>query len=298
VSEHVDKTPTGEVEAIAPDPDEVPLLGLDAGLLLSVSTDAVVAADGWNRIVYMNASAERLFGWSADELLGKALTRIIPERFQEAHLAGFSRYLATHEPVIIGKPLRLPVLRRDGSEVDIELVLSAIVTPEGEDLLVGSLRDVSDRIELERQSAVTQQLVRVLAEATTLEETMPRLVEAIGESLGCDNAQFWVLDDRGGHLRCAQSWERPDRPCPRLADVSRQFTFRRGAGLPGRVWESGAPLWIADLASDASFPRMAAAEADGVHSAVAFPIMAAGRLFGVMEAFSRQTMDDDIELMA
>ncbi len=79
---------------------------LDYRLILDAFADAVVAADGKNRIVYLNAAAEKLLGWSAGELVGRPLVTIIPPRLHPAHHAGFNRYIATHVPKLIGHAVR------------------------------------------------------------------------------------------------------------------------------------------------------------------------------------------------
>src|SRR5437660_765787 len=104
----------------------------DTRLILDSLGDAVVAADGANRIVYVNAAAERLLGWPAGELVGQAVTTILPPRLHAVHLAGFYRYTATHQAKLIGRPVRVPALRRDGTEVEIELTLAAFRTEKGE----------------------------------------------------------------------------------------------------------------------------------------------------------------------
>src|SRR5437879_10015480 len=97
----------------------------DYRLILDALGDAVVAADGANRIVYVNPAAERLLGWPAAELLGRPITTIQPERMHAMHLAGFHRYVATRVPKLAGHAVRVPALRRDGTEIDVELSLAA-----------------------------------------------------------------------------------------------------------------------------------------------------------------------------
>src|SRR5436305_46149 len=120
--------------------------------------DAVVAADGKQRIVLVNTAAERLLGWPAMELLGRPLTTIIPERLHAAHREAFDRYMATHEPKIIGRTIGLPLVRRDGTEVEVELTLSASRGADGDDLFIASLRVERGRVELERQLTVMRYL--------------------------------------------------------------------------------------------------------------------------------------------
>jgi len=70
----------------------------------------VIAADSSNRIVYASAAAAKLLGWARDDLLGKHVTTIVPS---------FSRFLETGAGRTAGQSIPVPVLRRDGSEVEL-----------------------------------------------------------------------------------------------------------------------------------------------------------------------------------
>ena len=70
-------------------------------------------------------------------------------------------------------------------------------------------------------------------------------------------------------------------------EASCSRTFGKGEGLPGRVWASGEPAWILDIARDANFPRLAAAVGCGLHSAFACPVVVGDRTLGVIEFFTR-----------
>lgn len=146
-----------------------PLVHLDYQHVLDALADPVVATDASNRIIYVNQATEKLLGWPAEELIGKPLVTIMPARFRELHLARFNRYVISRVPRIIGRPIRLPALHRDGTEIDIELVLSALSTPDADPLIVATLRDLRDRLELERQLGETEeaeQRFAFLAEAS------------------------------------------------------------------------------------------------------------------------------------
>lgn len=269
---------------------------LDYRLVLDAFSDAVVAADEWNRIVYLNRALEAMLGWQADELIGRPLTTLMPERLREAHLAGFSRWVATREPRIMGRPLRVPALLRDGTEVEVDLTISAVPMPGG-DLLVGSLRDARERMELERQTAVAGRLLQVLSEATTLAESGSRIVEALGESLGWQVGCLWIADRQERRLRCVAVWHAPTVAIPRFASMTMDRAFPRGAGLPGRVWARLEPAWIRDAVTDPNFSRAPAAEAEGLHGAFAFPIISGGRFLGVIELFSTDVREPEVGLV-
>jgi PAS domain S-box-containing protein len=107
--------------------------------LLDQLSEPVVAANGEGRIVYLNPAAERLLGWEQDELLGHPLLTIVPHRLRPAHLAGFERYLATRRAKVLGRTVRVVALRRDGTEVPVDLNLNAAEDSRGRQTFVATL---------------------------------------------------------------------------------------------------------------------------------------------------------------
>lgn len=89
-------------------------------------TDAAMIADDSNRIVHVNPRAGALLGWDPAELAGRRLTTIVPPALREAHLAGFTRFLLTSEPRIIGRPVDLPALRADGEQVPVRVTIDVV----------------------------------------------------------------------------------------------------------------------------------------------------------------------------
>ena len=124
--------------------------GLAYQSVLDSLTDAVVVADPGGTIHYVNPATEKLLGAGPGELSGQPLTELVPPRLRAAHLAGVSRYVRTRRPVLVGTAVRVPALRRDGTEVEVDLMLGTTpVTPaagvEGDLLLVASLRSAGHR---------------------------------------------------------------------------------------------------------------------------------------------------------
>jgi signal transduction histidine kinase/DNA-binding response OmpR family regulator/HPt (histidine-containing phosphotransfer) domain-containing protein len=138
----------------------------------------------------------------------------------------------------------------------------------------------------ERHSEAQYLTTRVLLESETLAQAMPHVLQAVGESLGWVMGIRWAIDYEAQLLRCKEIWLAPSLTSRALADLSSRFTFRRGIGLPGRVWASGRAAWIVDVVRDPNFPRAPAAEAAGLHGAFAFPIIGPAGFLGVMEFFS------------
>jgi PAS domain S-box-containing protein len=81
------------------------------------SAVGVIAADDANRIIAISAPLAVALGWDPDDLVGRRVVSVIPPALREAHVAGFSRHLNTGEAHVLGVPLNLPVLHKDGSEL-------------------------------------------------------------------------------------------------------------------------------------------------------------------------------------
>ena len=108
------------------------------------STAAVVAADDANRIVAVSASALDHLGYSErSELVGQRLLALIPTRFHQAHLAGFTLHLSNGRSPLLGRPVTVPVLLRDGTERPTELTVTAQHLPDGRKVFLAELGPAS-----------------------------------------------------------------------------------------------------------------------------------------------------------
>jgi PAS domain S-box-containing protein len=116
--------------------------------VLESALDCVVTMDGQGLIVEFNPAAERTFGYRAEEVIGRELAEIIiPPDLRARHRAGLARYLSTRESQILERRIELRAMRKDGSELPVELAITSIgVEPP---MFSGYLRDLSVRREAE-----------------------------------------------------------------------------------------------------------------------------------------------------
>ncbi len=149
----------------------------------------------------------------------------------------------------------------------------------------------------ERRRATTYAVTAILAESTSLAEAAPRLLSVIGDNLEWDAGAVWIVDRQGDSLRCVEVWHRPSRPAPAFEAATRGRTFPRGTGLPGRVWSTDWPAWVADVTHDDTFPRASAAVQDGLHAALGIPIVWGTEFLGVLEFFSCRIERQDEDLL-
>jgi PAS domain S-box-containing protein len=102
-----------------------------------------VAADAANRIVAVNDAALELLGYDdAGQLVGHRLVVLIPERYRQAHVAGFTMYLLTGRRPLLGTEVRVPVVRSGGEELDVWMRVEEEPAGDGSQVFVADLRAV------------------------------------------------------------------------------------------------------------------------------------------------------------
>ena len=123
-----------------------------ARLIIDTAHDGFVGMDSAGRIVAWNTQAESIFGWKADEVLGRTLGDVIvPDEFREAHTNGLKRFLATGEAPVVNKRLELTALHRSGREFPVELTVTSPARLEDGYFFGAFLRDISERRERDEQ---------------------------------------------------------------------------------------------------------------------------------------------------
>lgn len=120
--------------------------------------DGIIMMDNEGTISFWNKAAERIFGYSAQEAMGKELHTLIgPQRYHNNYREGFSKFRTTGQGPVIGKTLELEALKKDGTEFPISLSVSATKI-KGKWHAVGILRDVSEQKKLESQFRQAQKM--------------------------------------------------------------------------------------------------------------------------------------------
>ncbi len=266
--------------------------------IIDSALDAIVTMDGNSVITGWNAQSEVIFGWAADEVIGRSLSdTIIPARYREAHHHGVNHYLTTGEGPILNQRIVISAMHRDGHEFPVELTVAPGISGKHTSFSA-FIRDITGRQEAEVRAAAEHSVIRMLAECHTLEVAAPRVLEALAQALNWDVGILWIVDGSEEVLRIAGTWSREEFQATGQGVVKHQTRFSSGSGLPGRVWESGKPEWSADLTDDSKLGERYKVAVSGLHGAFAFPIESGDEILGVIEFFHRDVRTPDDDLLA
>ena len=113
--------------------------------LLDAVPDAIIGVDADGMIALANGSAERLFGYTRAELLGRSVELLVPAAARDTHAMLRAAYQVDARPRPMGNGLELTARRADGTAFPVEISLNPIATGEGS-LVVASVRDISERL--------------------------------------------------------------------------------------------------------------------------------------------------------
>jgi PAS domain S-box-containing protein len=146
-------------------------------IVLGTVLDAVVVIDAEGAVTGWNAVAERVFGWTADEAVGRNLNElIVPAKHREAHLSGMHRYQRTGEARVLNRRIEISALDKAGREFPIELSITPAPAGTGA-AFIGFMRDISERREAE--AALRDARSRAQELASEREAILSQLGEAV-----------------------------------------------------------------------------------------------------------------------
>ena len=129
--------------------------------MIESAPDGMVMADEQGVILVVNSQLESMFGYRREELLGRKVEELLPDRFRQIHAAHRTRYRVEPQVRLMGAGLELSGRRRDGSEFPVEVSLSPVSDEHGV-AVIAAVRDISDRVAAEAHA----NLIRATIDAT------------------------------------------------------------------------------------------------------------------------------------
>ncbi|MEK6279541.1 MAG: PAS domain S-box protein [Acidobacteriota bacterium] len=157
--------------------------------------------------------------------------------------------------------------------------------------------DITERKRTESRLALQYAVTQILAEADDFMASARKILQAICNGLDCQVGGLWKVDRQAQVLRNFEICHSGTMETPEFDRLTRTLSFEKGVGLPGRVWAAGKPVWVENVVEDSGFQRAQAAESEGLHGALGFPIILGNEVLGVIDFFSSEIREPDEELL-
>jgi PAS domain S-box-containing protein len=257
------------------------------------TVNAVILTDAAGRVVWVNEGFQRVTGYTIEDVRGRKPGQVLQGPGTDVEAV---RRIRKH--LRNGEGFRETILnyRKDGRSYWVSFEVQPIHDEEGELTNFMAIQtDITMRRATQQRLTIQFEVSRVLAEAKGYGPAFARLLKAVCESLGWQVGQLWRRS--GERLLLSETWQAPGLQAPGFLEASRNVEFSSGEGVPGRVWESGRTVWIADVSQDPHSPRGNIAGGEGLCGALAFPVMVRGELWGVVEFFSGKIEEPDESLL-
>ncbi|HEY5292469.1 MAG TPA: EAL domain-containing protein [Burkholderiales bacterium] len=272
--------------------------------VVAAMAEGVLVRDRNAGIIACNASAERILGRTLEQMKGSIFFEPSWEWFREDGTAVSPDQRPVNRALRTGQTQSNEVVglrKTDGSVLWLSMNAQPLFGESDTEAtgVVTTITDITERKQAELRQAMEHGVTRLLSESESPEEGMPKIIQAICEALGFACGARMLRDEDVQVMRCAETWSVPSAEIVEFVAAGRQpmYPQRTTGGLIGRVWASGEPVWITDVAEDASFRRAPLAAKAGLHGAFAFPIVFGNDILGVMEFFSRARLPPDEVLL-
>lgn len=287
-SPHPSATPSAHPRGATPEAGAASAVMDPLAMLLDLAVDAIVSIDEDQRVVAFNKGAEAMFGYVAEEVLGKPLNLLIPERFRAVHGDHVREFAAGPDAArLMGRRREVAGLRKDGTEFPAEASI-ARVRIGNRAAFTAILRDATERHHTEaelraraRQQAAVAELGHRALSGADLASVMHAAATAIVDVLDVDLAEVAELTPDGRHVapRARAGW-----------GSGSGAGQRQPVGphtLVGATMAAGDPLIVEDLRGDARFDAPADLLDEGVVAAVSITVGGPTSTFGTLGAYAR-----------
>jgi PAS domain S-box-containing protein len=210
-------------------------------LATEASPSGTVLVDHEGKIVLVNAHIEELFGYPRDELIGKGVEVLVPERFGGSHATDRTSFFTAPEARAMGAGRQLFARRKDGGEFPVEIGLNPIQTPHGL-VVLANVVDISARLAAEEIAQRTREQVELLSRVSLLGEMTASLAHELNQPLAAivNNATAAMEYLKQGRLNPEQLQDILDdvvadgrRACDVMQNV--RLAIKKGAAIRGPI---------------------------------------------------------------
>jgi PAS domain S-box-containing protein len=256
------------------------------------ATDAIIIADHEGKIIFFNKKSQEIFQYTEEDVIGRDLTIIMPERYRDAHKNGMKRFLATGQAKLIGHVIEIQGRKKNGAEFPLELSLS-FWKEENEYFFSGIIRDISERKKANQEIELLQNITEAISSTEDFYSALRITIEKVCKATSWDLGEAWVAaDETGSEIKYAPVWYYSDESLRAFAEENNKLLLKPGEGIPGRVFQNNTE-WSLDVSTGGKdYPRTALTEA-GLKAALGVPIVAGDQVLAAIIFYQFDTRQHD-----
>lgn len=238
--------------------------------VVDYASEAIVTIDSNLRIVFWNKAAEKLFGYSSREILGKPVAKVVPRESRKRHYAKMKQWLSSGK--LTEKAIEVYGLKKDGTDFPQEISYSSWATKKG-NYLTAIIHDTTERKSYEKRLRAVSLYEGKLNSAINLHQTYGLTLDAMEQVLGFEHAEFIVVDKNALRVASARGYFGPFVDLP--LDGSK-------GGITVRAANTREPVLSSDLKKERDYYE----DVPHMNSELAVPIIAGDSVLGVLNVES------------
>ena len=269
--------------------------------VINVNKNLIFVKDRDGRFVLVNEAMARVFNAAADDLVGKTNQDLISDsillkRFQkdEADIMNSRREKFSPE---------LEISDANGKKRYLQTTMSPIISANDTvEMVLGVATDITELKKSQFRLATQYAVANILSDNISFEQSILKILEVIAQSLDFQAGILWETDEEDDVLYCENIWSDNPVPLENFIATARDLRIKRGQGVAGRVWESAQPIWIPDATRLSDFLELedvnrSGFDKAGFHTVAAFPIVASGKIKGIVSFYNKRKLEPDLELL-
>jgi len=251
--------------------------------------DAMLISDSKGRIVHANGQAEKLFGYGRDEIIGRSIELLVPDRVRETHASRRLEYLADpRRRPMGGTENQLQARRKDGSDLPVEINLSPC-PQNGDMFVVAIIRDASQREEFEarlhrsiRELQILHDISQMMINANATQDIVPKILDMVFAGGGFDLGVARIQDPSTTMLK--DVWHRGYRDPGRIRQLSSDPASPAAGQAQAEVFKTQGAYVMENLPLA---PGHRTFKQEGIESAIIVPIRVGNQITGTLQLGNR-----------
>ncbi len=247
------------------------------------------------RFLVVNQKLCDMLGYAANELVGMSWADVTHSDDVEPNIHLLEQTLRGETD---GYVMDKRFIHREGQIVHASISARCVRRNDGSvDYLILIVQDITERKQTEHTLQAQYSISRILSESPSISDAAVKFIQVICEGFGWEIGEMWRVDRQTNLLTCLEIWHKPGEDLAEFATAGRDYSFARGVGLPGLIWEKGQATWLSHASEADGFPRLSLARKVGLRIVCGFPVILGNETLGVLQFFGREKRGPDEHLI-